>query len=192
MKDHTRELRAAILALASRPQGALMADIRALGHTDKQLTNAIYPLKEEGLIWSFRIEHTAKYFDTEARMLAAKAEWEAGAPARLRQRERDKYEKKKQNPEWIAYQMLKKAESRARQRDAAIAAGTLVPRTPSPPKGAPAPKPQKRCMPATVTIKSTGRGPAYLPGEPDFSKAKFTYGRSPVQPPRTNTHSEVA
>lgn len=192
MKDSIRAMRTEILALASRPEGALMTDLRKLGYTDKQLTNVLYPLKEEGLIWSFRIEHTAKYFETEARMLESKAAWEAGAADRLRQRERDKYAKKVQNPEWVAYQAQKKAESRGRQRDAAIAAGTLVPRKPRPPKPAAAPKPQKPCMPATVTIKSTGRGPAYLPGEPDFSKAKYTYGRSPVQPPRTNTHSEVA
>lgn len=54
---------------------------------------------------------------------------------------------------------------------------------------------QKRtAKPSTFTNqpKPPTGGPARLPGEPDFSKAKRTYGISPTNPTRTNTHSEVA
>lgn len=58
------------------------------------------------------------------------------------------------------------------------------------PRAKPLPN-QKPCLPASVHIKSYARGPAYLPGDPLItSKTKFTFGVSPMNPSRTNTHAE--
>lgn len=193
MKEHIIALRTTILGLAARPEGALTAELRALGYTERQLTNTLFSLMQEGSLWSFRKGTSANYFETESRMLQAKQTWAAGANERLRRHMREKYATKVQNPEWVAYQAQKKAENRGRQRDAAIAAGTLVPRTPRPPKPAAAPKQPKPYTAAPVTIKPTGRGPAYLPGDPvRTERTIYTYGRSPSNPTRTNTHSEAA
>lgn len=58
------------------------------------------------------------------------------------------------------------------------------------PKAKPLPH-QKPCMPATVHVKASGRGPAYLPGDPvPTARTIYTYGKSPTQPTHTSTHAE--
>lgn len=58
------------------------------------------------------------------------------------------------------------------------------------PKAKPLPN-QKPCMPATVHVKASGRGPAYLPGKGvETNQTIYTYGPSPKNSLRTNTHAE--
>jgi hypothetical protein len=175
MMDFTQKMRDGILAIAARPTGAMMVDLRKLGFTEKQLENAIYVLKREKRLWGFRRGEPANYFDTQARMREAKAAWDAIAVDRDRERRAEK------------------AKRRIARREARKASGEIEPRERVRPQVAKPKLPPKPAIAATVSIRSTGRGPAYLPGEPIVtSTTKFTYGRSPANPTRTNTHSEAA
>lgn len=180
MKAYIEALRGEIQRLTAAPEGVLTTVLHELGHTEKQLKNVLYAMKDEGLIWSFRKQQNGLYFDNEARMLEAKKAWSAGATERLRKRWRDKSR---------AYN--------GKVREAKIAAGTFQPHAAPKPAVAPAkpkpiPKPhQKPYVAAPVTIRATGRGPAYLPGDPvPTSRTIYTYGKSPTNPTHTTTHAE--
>jgi hypothetical protein len=187
MTEAYRTLTASILQLAARDGGAVTADLTALGYTQEAVSRATHALRKTGRLWSFKRSGGAQYHATEEAYAIASAEWNAGAKERLRARERDKYAKKKEtDPAWIKAKNARVLATRARR----MAAAEPKPRQPKKPREYKVTPNQKPAFPATVTIKSSARGPAYLPGEPDYSKAKRTYGASPQNPTRTNTHAE--
>lgn len=192
MNADIKALRGEIKRLAAAPDGVMKSRLLELDYTDKQLKNTLYPMMAEGLIWSFRKEHSGIYFDSEARMLEAKKAWEAGARERLlqswRERSAAKYAKLKLDAQWAELHKVRGEQYREAKRNEKKAAGTYRPRGASKPSPAPHQKPY---VAAPVTIKASGRGPAYLPGEPKTtSRTIYTYGKSPTNPTHTTTHAE--
>jgi len=187
MTESFRTLTATILQFSAREGGAVTADLTVLGYTQEAVSRATYALRKAGRLWSFKRSGGAQYHATEEAFLIASAEWNAGAKERLRARERDKYAKKKlTDPAWIEAKNARVIATRAKR----LAASGVEPKIKKPREYKVTPK-QKPSFPANVTIKSSARGPAYLPGEPVFTRqTKYTFGVSPTNPTRTNTHAE--
>ncbi len=187
MTEAYRTLTAAILQLAAREGGAVTADLTVLGYTQEAVSRATHALRKTGRLWSFKRSGGAQYHATEEAYAIASAAWNAGAKERLRAREREKYARKKEtDPAWIKAKNARVLATRARR----LAANGPKP-TPKKQREYKVTPKQKPAFPATVTIKSSARGPAYLPGDPVFTRqTKYTICVSPGNPTRTNTHAE--
>lgn len=187
MTEAYRTLIAAILQLSARDGGAVTADLTALGYTQEAVSRATHALRKTGRLWSFKRSGGAQYHATEEAYSLASAAWNAGAKERLRAREREKYARKKEtDPAWIKAKNARVLATRARRM-----AAEPKPRQPKKPREYKVTPKQKPAFPETVTIKSSARGPAYLPGDPVFTRqTKYTFGVSPGNPTRTNTHAE--
>jgi len=181
-----------ILQLAARDGGAMTADLTALGHTQRAVSAAAYALRKAGKVLSFKCSNGAHYHTDEAAHIKAQAAWAADVKLRKSILNRKKHEKRKLSPEWNEKRNKRLADYRAKKREEDIAAGLAVRKLPKKqPRDYKVTPKQKPAFPATVTIKSSARGPAYLPGEPRFTAStKYTYGVSPTNPTRTNTHAE--
>jgi len=192
MTASTREL---ILELAAREVGLKVAEMAERGIAERTAHKTIFKLRSAGLLHSAQAGLRATYFTDAFRAAELQAAWENSAAER-KKADQLRYETNRnaklglpppkrrvlQTPAEKEAIRIAKAQRMKEKRDAArLAAGSPMPtRTPN----------QRPALAAPVTIRASGRGPAYLPGEPDCSKAKWTYGPSPAQPTHTNTHAE--
>jgi len=188
----TREL---ILRLAAREQGVQVSEMPEHGISESKAHKMIFKLRCAGQLHAAQAGLRATYFTDAFRAADMQAAWDNSAAER-KVADRRRYEANRnaklglpppkqrvlQTPAEKEAIRLAKAERMRAKRLEERGGTSISVRSPH----------QKPSLSVGVTIHASGRGPAYLPGEPVITpQTKFTYGRSPMSPTHTTTHMEA-